>query len=530
MSSPLYRIIKMFVRSMNTRSPRKMYSVIMREVDLCLFLSSIYRFQPCAPILFFLSLAVCIKTIVTIIIFPGHVGRDISVIGISCMLLILSSCASMVRARDPAESQDRSACSSEAYFVRELCPEERRLLEWAAAYPRYRTFSEMTPENLREVAARTDSVDNAAALFYHRAVTEPSNRRFLEYVETAESHPATQRDDYGDRSVLVAFVPGMFYRDVPIRGLKGEPVIEAARELDISAELVPVKQTGTIRENAALIAEFLFRRARDYEEIIVASASKGSADVALMLHENRHAPFVDKIRTWFDIGGILEPSRLVDLVEGRFRLRIRAKVFFGFNGYDYRGFQSMGSTFEGKPGVLTRDLHCPGHIEVVRVVGVPFSDHVTNTSRPFYRLLREHGPNDGLLLHNHNSARHDVLYPSFGNDHYFQWSFPRERVKAFLTYALEERHDETADESNVKQGSQHSVTDGIGARHSLPVRSCFALQSPASCRLPLRGTGLYAAMAYPGLLIRLAPRRRKPRTISASIPAGWGEGDWFLHR
>lgn len=313
-------------------------------------------------------------------------------IGLCCFVVLLSSCATMIRARDPAAGVEREPCGTEAYFASDLCASEARLLEWAAQYPRYRSFGKMTPENLREVAAETGSVDNAAALYYHRAVTAPSNRQFIEYVATAERRPPALRPDYSGREILLAFVPGMFYRDVSIRGLKGEPVIEAAERLGISAELVPVDQTGTVAENAGTVAEFFADRAEDYDEIIVASASKGSADVALTLDEHAEAPFVEKIHTWFDIGGILEPSRLVDIIEERFGLRVRAKAFFWLNGYDYRGFQSMGTTFEGEPGVLTRELQTPEHIEIIRVVGVPLSQHLTDASRRFHRILSEAGP------------------------------------------------------------------------------------------------------------------------------------------
>lgn len=114
--------------------------------------------------------------------------------------------------------------------------------------------------------AATDSVDRAAAVFYYRVVSEPRNRRFIQQIASTERSLAERTmgglPGFRNGNALFAFAPGMFY-----------------------------------------------------EEVIVATASKGSADFAVMLHEYRGEPFVSRICTWFNIGGILAPSRRVDTIE-----------------------------------------------------------------------------------------------------------------------------------------------------------------------------------------------------------------------
>ncbi|MFP4374328.1 MAG: hypothetical protein ACLFPO_08350 [Spirochaetaceae bacterium] len=368
-------------------------------------------------------------------------SRRAGVIAACCITIILSSCATLVRARDPARGHELENCGARAYLASDLCHDEKELLDWAAAYPFHRSLSDLTAENLRAIAAATGSVDQAAAVFYHRVVSEPHTRRFIEEIHSTErrlSQGGTgDLPDYTDSNVLFAFVPGMFYEDIDIRGLKGEPLIEAATDLGLPSVVLPVDQTGTVVENAERIASFLREHAAGYEEIIVATASKGAADFAVMLDEYRTESFVSRIRTWFNIAGILEPSPLVDTIEDRPGLRVRARLFFLLNGYDYSGFQSMGSTFEGRPGPLARPLHRPDHIDVVTIVGVPLEEHVTHTARPFYRVLSDAGPNDGFLLHAHSIRVGGPIYPAWRNDHYFQWSLPPERVRAFIVNALE---------------------------------------------------------------------------------------------
>jgi hypothetical protein len=365
---------------------------------------------------------------------PGRVAVATAI----CCNLLLGSCATFVRVRDPARGFDAATCTEEAYFAENLCPREHELLRWAAGYPDHPSLADMTPDNLREIAAETGSVDRAAAVFYHRAATADRNERFLRYVERVEKQFARQEapPPVDTEDVLFVFVPGMFYEDIEIRGLEGEPLLEAARKLGIASAVVPLAQTGTIEDNAGRIAAFLRREAERYRRIIVASASKGSADFAVMLHRYDQSPFVEKIHTWLNVGGILEPSVLADTIEERWWLRARAKAFHWINGYEYDGFRSMSSSVNGRPGVLAGELRIPDHIEVISVVGVPLSEHVTNTTRPFYRVLRDFGPNDGFLLLGRSRLADEVLYPAWRNDHYFQWSLPPERIKAFFAYAL----------------------------------------------------------------------------------------------
>jgi hypothetical protein len=351
--------------------------------------------------------------------------------------LLLTSCTSLIQTRDPARGYAEPECAIDAYFVGDLCPEEKRLLDRAAQYPRFRELSEMTAENLQTIADEAGSVDYATAVFYQRAITHPVNRRFLHYVARTEHRLAREWPDYSKAGTLLVFVPGMFYEDLDIRGLKGEPILEAARSLSLPSVVVPLDQTGTVRENAAFIRGFLREHTAGYDRVLVVTASKGGTDFGYMLSEGDNEPFIDRIKAWFNIGGILAPSMLVDVIESRWSLRVRAKLFFGVNGYDYRGFRSMGPDGPGASHPLGNPAAVPGHIEIISIVGVPLSEHVTNTARPFYRALRERGPNDGFLLLGNTLREDAILYPAWRNDHYFQWSLPSERIAAFLVYAME---------------------------------------------------------------------------------------------
>jgi hypothetical protein len=352
-------------------------------------------------------------------------------------LALLSSCATFVRVNDPTLAYTAAKNSVDAYFIEDLRKQEKELLDWAAQYPRYRSFDEMNVENLKAIQEETESIDKAVAVFYHRAINHPPNRRFMEYVARKEEELANNPPDYSDMNLLFAFVPGMFFEDLAIVGLKGEPLIEAVTEMHIHSELVPVDQSGTVRENALIIRDYFREKAPYYDAIIVATASKGGGDFKQALYEYGDERFFDKIRCWLNIGGITSPSVLVDTVEEKWYLRTRAKFFFWLNRYQWAGFQSMGSTFRGEPGALTHELRVPEHMHTINIVGVPLEAHITNTARLFYKILSRHGPNDGFLMHGNSLQPRGLLYPAWRNDHYFQWSLPQERIQAFFTYAID---------------------------------------------------------------------------------------------
>ena len=162
----------------------------------------------------------------------------IAVLGLST----LGSCATMVRTPHPSKRYPIDDCTDQAYFVSHLCSEEREILDWASEYPEYRSFSAMTAEHLQAIRAEAGSVDRAAAVYYDRAISDPDNRAFLEFVDARENEFRRGPPDFDDRNVLLAFVPGMFYKDVSIVGLKGEPLLDAAADANLDAVLWLGKQ------------------------------------------------------------------------------------------------------------------------------------------------------------------------------------------------------------------------------------------------------------------------------------------------
>ena len=73
-------------------------------------------------------------------------------------------------------------CDTNGYFVRNLCDDERKLLERAEAFSQYPTLADLNRETLRELTQTTD-VDFAAAVFYTRVLRDAKNRRFYEYLD-----------------------------------------------------------------------------------------------------------------------------------------------------------------------------------------------------------------------------------------------------------------------------------------------------------------------------------------------------------
>jgi hypothetical protein len=50
-----------------------------------------------------------------------------------------------------------------------------------------RKLSDLTREVLFNIMQETGDIDKAAAVFYHRAITEPTNRKFIEFIYTKQN-------------------------------------------------------------------------------------------------------------------------------------------------------------------------------------------------------------------------------------------------------------------------------------------------------------------------------------------------------
>ncbi len=351
------------------------------------------------------------------------------------ILLFLVTCTADRRLNDPKEALKSMQCEGIDYYVDEICESEKAILDWAAAYPKYRKLSDLTREVLLEIQNETD-IDHAAAVFYHRAITEPINRKFIEYVFTKQNEMLRKRPDYSKKNIMFAIAPGMFYKDNTEVDADGKMIRSMVRSMGITDAVIPTDQTGTVEGNGAIICEFI-RNNQDKNTIIIGTASKGSGDFKMAIDQCGKEPYFAKVSGWFNFGGLTKGSLVMNAMMEHWLYSKEGKLYFWWNNYNWKGLESLRG---GPDAPLAKNVEFPKSMIVVNIVGVPMSQVVTDRARPLYDYLSQFGPNEGLTLLSDGYIPGAPLFPTWRNDHYFRVPLPEERMKAFITYIIETKN------------------------------------------------------------------------------------------
>ncbi|MCE9599459.1 MAG: hypothetical protein K8S54_15970 [Spirochaetia bacterium] len=349
------------------------------------------------------------------------------------LFLLLSATACHVDKELKTADVDLSACKGSMLYLDGLCADEVANLKWAQDYKQYPRIEDLTRERLSQVSQTEKSVDRAAALYYHRMVTDPKNVEFMAYLLRREKEIEKKLPNFVDKKVLLLFAPGMFYRDNPQVGADGKQFRMMARKLGISDGIIPVEQTGTIEENAHTICEYV-EKEDFFGSIILASLSKGSGDVKRAIQICGNEPYFKKVKVWYNVVGINKGSHLITDIDNTWQYKMEARSYFCFKGYNWDGFMSMRA---GAGAPLETPLVVPAHMKIISVVAIPGSKYVSERAKPFYDYLTRYGPNDGLTLLADSHIPEGVTYASWRNDHYFRYEIPEARLYAMIAYAVE---------------------------------------------------------------------------------------------
>ncbi|MCE9599458.1 MAG: hypothetical protein K8S54_15965 [Spirochaetia bacterium] len=352
------------------------------------------------------------------------------------VLLLLGSLACHVDRKLEVPEQTRVVkCETNAYMLKGLCDDEVEYLNWAAKYPGMPKLADVNQEGLHKIVQDTKDVDRAAAVYYHRVISESRNRELVEFLDRKQTVIATKKPDFSSKKLLLALAPGMFYADNPQTGADGQELRTMAKELGLAEAVIPVEQTGTIETNATIICNFVKSR-DDVQGIIIASLSKGSGDFKRAIQKCGDEPYFKKVRAWYNIVGINKGSHLITDIDQTWQYKMEARAYFCWNGYNWDGFMSMRA---GAGAPLESELKIPQQMLVVNVVAVPLFRFVTDRARPFYEYLIRYGPNDGMTLLADSAIAEGVTYVSWRNDHYFRFPIYRPRMQAFLVYIVEKK-------------------------------------------------------------------------------------------
>jgi hypothetical protein len=305
---------------------------------------------------------------------------------------------------------------------------ERRLLERAARWPGYDHYSELSEEAVRQLAEH-EGLDFATAVLYDRIVRSPEQRRFIDrlWAESARGIEQARLD------ATLVIVPGAFYLEFPHTGADGRMLREEASRLGCESEMVPLQSFGSLAENVRILCDWLDRRPPG--NVILASLSKGGAEVKVALTRPDAATVFRHVVCWVNLSGLLHGTPLADwLLRSRLR-RLWFRLLFWWRRYNYSAIAELA---RGPDAPLAQEVRLPAHMRAIHLVGFPLACHLSNgLARRGYRRVRHLGPNDGAGIVLADVCRlPGFIYPVWGADHYLRpnGKEQRELARRILCY------------------------------------------------------------------------------------------------
>jgi hypothetical protein len=267
-------------------------------------------------------------------------------------------------------------------------------------------------EELRELAAR-DGLDAATERLYRLVLASPFHGPFIRRVGELRDEPAPSAWNCG---AVLAVVPGASYEETPRTGADGRLVREQAERMGCPTVLVPLATTGTVRENARILCDWL--ASQPDRPVILASVSKGGSDVKVALAEPDAETAFRNVVAWVSLCGILDGTPLIDWLLSRSPGAGAVRLYYRLRG---KGTGFLRELRYRSGGPLDRPLRLPPHIRLISVAGFPLREHLTRrSSRNCHQRLAPLGPNDGALVLADVCALPGLVYPVWGADHYLQ--------------------------------------------------------------------------------------------------------------
>jgi hypothetical protein len=301
-------------------------------------------------------------------------------------------------------------------------------------HPEIVPWEDVTFDRVQELAARR-GLDFATAWLYQKIRESPVHGPFIERLEGAPKAPEARRP----LPARLVIVPGAFHVKSPHTGADGRSLREEAVQFGCRSELVPLPNFGSLAENARILCQWL--SARPEEPIILASLSKGGADVKIALTRPEAAHAFRNVVWWLNLSGLLQGTPLVDWL---FASRLRTSWFrllFWLRGFDFRVIPDLA---RGANAPLNCELRLPPHLKVIHVVGFPLKCHLTNAlAQRCHHRIEHLGPNDGAGLILADVARWPgLVYPVWGADHYLRPAGHdiRDIARRILQYLSDEWH------------------------------------------------------------------------------------------
>ncbi len=258
-----------------------------------------------------------------------------------------------------------------------------------------------------------------AALSFARALGADERSRAVQATFDDALRDGTARSEEILRSpggfpYVVLFAPPWLYESHPEVGGDFARQRRMLERLGITHRLIPTPESGSVEDNAAIIAAAVRETGCDGHPVLLVSISKSGAEVALALSRLLTPEETTCVAGWLNAGGALYGTPLAD---GALRPPASwvTRTVLWFMGWSMAGLTSITTAASRE---RLDGARIPDSIAVVNVVAVPVSGTVGRTLYGSYKVLRRYGPNDGVVL------IADTVWPgganlvALGSDHF----------------------------------------------------------------------------------------------------------------
>lgn len=304
-------------------------------------------------------------------------------------------------------------------------PEEARLWDQVRHHPGLPPDQTITAETLRQIAA-AEGLDFATALLYQTMRQRAPHAAFADGIDRLRREPVRP---VPAGNTLIGIVPAAFYRQMPHTGADGRVIARAAASLGLPSALIPIKSTGTLAENAAIIRDWL--KSHPQRRILLCSLCKGGADIKYALGQPGAGPDFSPVSAWVNICGSVHGSPFAQWLLTTKPRFIAAWVYFKCQRHDFRMLREL---VPAPAGPLAPALALPPGLTLVNIAGFPLRRHLSNGfMRRCHGFISDYGPNDGGILLADVCRLPGTLYPVWGADHYLR---PETRAGEILTAIL----------------------------------------------------------------------------------------------
>jgi len=208
------------------------------------------------------------------------------------------------------------------------------------------------------------------------------------------------------------FAPSWLYRSHPETGSDFAPQRRLLDRLGIPNRLIASGESDSVEDNAEVIADSV--RAA-HGPVILVSASKSGAEVALALSRRLAPEEAANVAAWINVAGTLRGTPLADAAL-RPPASWLARGIFWLRRWDWAGLNSLATERSRR---RLEGARLPDSITVVNLVAVPVSGSVGYHVYLGYQVLRSHGPNDGVVLLADTVWPGGVNLVALGADHLF---------------------------------------------------------------------------------------------------------------